>query len=156
MIAELAKRIDGFPGEACRTRCFCHIVNLVAKSLMKQFNYHPRKKKAKSKKRKRSSDENSEEEYEEEPEVDEQATLEELIMSMNESVPDLVDQDDEEDEVEYGEDATGLCDTETGNDTTFMDGFVDEVAELDDVDKEQLAQDNQPIRLVLAKVNPYY
>ncbi|TFY73210.1 hypothetical protein EWM64_g10802 [Hericium alpestre] len=43
MINELSKLIDGFPGEVNRTRCFVHIVNLIAKSLLKQFNV-PKKK----------------------------------------------------------------------------------------------------------------
>ena len=42
MIEELSKLLHDFPGEANRTRCFLHIVNLVAKQLLKQFDV-PRK-----------------------------------------------------------------------------------------------------------------
>jgi hypothetical protein len=38
MIDELEVLLDDFPGAANRTRCFTHILNLVAKSVMKQFD----------------------------------------------------------------------------------------------------------------------
>lgn len=38
MIDELAKLLNEFPGSANRTRCFNHILNLVAKSIMRQFD----------------------------------------------------------------------------------------------------------------------
>jgi hypothetical protein len=38
MIAELAKLIDDFPGPANQTRCFTHILNLVVKSVIRQFD----------------------------------------------------------------------------------------------------------------------
>lgn len=37
MIEELALLIDHFPGDANHTRCFLHIINLVAKSVLRQF-----------------------------------------------------------------------------------------------------------------------
>jgi hypothetical protein len=38
MIEELAELIDNFPGEKNHVHCFNHIINLVAKSLLKLFN----------------------------------------------------------------------------------------------------------------------
>jgi hypothetical protein len=38
MITYLGKRLKEFPGEANRTRCFAHVLNLVAKCIMKQFD----------------------------------------------------------------------------------------------------------------------
>jgi hypothetical protein len=38
MIEELGDLVDAFPGEASRTRCFAHIINLIAKSIIKQFD----------------------------------------------------------------------------------------------------------------------
>ncbi|KAG2031558.1 hypothetical protein BDR03DRAFT_875694, partial [Suillus americanus] len=38
MITKLADMVGHFGGKTARTRCFLHIVNLVAKSLLKQFN----------------------------------------------------------------------------------------------------------------------
>jgi hypothetical protein len=38
MIAELAQILNNFPGAANQTRCFTHILNLVVKSVMRQFD----------------------------------------------------------------------------------------------------------------------
>ncbi|RPD53315.1 hypothetical protein L226DRAFT_427875, partial [Lentinus tigrinus ALCF2SS1-7] len=38
MIAHLAKLLPAFEGDFHRTRCFAHIVNLVARSLLRQFD----------------------------------------------------------------------------------------------------------------------
>jgi hypothetical protein len=40
MIKELAEFVPGFEGEVGHTRCFLHVVNLVAKSLIHQFDVH--------------------------------------------------------------------------------------------------------------------
>jgi hypothetical protein len=45
MIANLGELIDDFPGAANQTRCFLHILNLVVKSILQQFDL-PKKKKA--------------------------------------------------------------------------------------------------------------
>src|SRR5258708_6406390 len=47
MIDHLAKLLPAFPGAANRTRCFTHILNLVAKCIMKQFNSPKSRKGAK-------------------------------------------------------------------------------------------------------------
>ena len=38
MVDELADLLEDFPGESNRTRCFTHIINLIAKSIIKPFN----------------------------------------------------------------------------------------------------------------------
>ena len=38
MIKELAKLLDLFPGPDNQTRCFTHILNLIAKSVIRQFD----------------------------------------------------------------------------------------------------------------------
>jgi hypothetical protein len=38
MVAELAELLNDFPGESNQTRCFLHILNLVVKSIIKQFD----------------------------------------------------------------------------------------------------------------------
>jgi hypothetical protein len=38
MIKELANLVDEFPGPANQTRCFTHILNLVVKSILRQFD----------------------------------------------------------------------------------------------------------------------
>lgn len=47
MIAEMANILEDFPGAANQTRCFLHILNLTAKSILRQFEV-PRKKKRRS------------------------------------------------------------------------------------------------------------
>jgi len=44
MIDHLAILLEAFPGSANRTRCFTHILNLVAKCILKQFDA-PKKQK---------------------------------------------------------------------------------------------------------------
>jgi hypothetical protein len=46
MIAELSDLIDDFPGSANQTRCFLHILNLVVKSIIRQFDLPESKKKS--------------------------------------------------------------------------------------------------------------
>jgi hypothetical protein len=43
MIQELSDLLENFPGAANQTRCFTHILNLVVKSVLKQFD-SPKKK----------------------------------------------------------------------------------------------------------------
>ena len=38
MIEELANLLNVFPGKANKTHCFLHILNLIAKSIIKQFD----------------------------------------------------------------------------------------------------------------------
>ena len=38
MIDHLGVLLDGFPGSANQTRCFLHILNITAKSIIKQFD----------------------------------------------------------------------------------------------------------------------
>jgi Ran GTPase-activating protein (RanGAP) involved in mRNA processing and transport len=45
MVSHLATLVDAFPGAANQTRCFTHILNLVAKSVLRQFEAPTRKEK---------------------------------------------------------------------------------------------------------------
>lgn len=38
MINELANLLENFPGPANQTRCFAHVLNLVVKSIIRQFD----------------------------------------------------------------------------------------------------------------------
>ena len=38
MVEELKKLVEGFCGEAAQVRCFSHVINLVVKSIIKQFD----------------------------------------------------------------------------------------------------------------------
>jgi hypothetical protein len=43
MLDELAELVLGFPGKPNQTRCFLHILNLVAKTIIKQFDVRKKK-----------------------------------------------------------------------------------------------------------------
>ena len=47
MIKELTHLVDDFPGAANQTRCFAHILNLIVKSILRQFDL-PNPKRGKS------------------------------------------------------------------------------------------------------------
>jgi hypothetical protein len=46
MVDELAIQLDDFPGSMSRVCCFAHILNLVVKSIMRQFDVPDMKKEA--------------------------------------------------------------------------------------------------------------
>lgn len=43
MIQELGNVLDRYPGEESRVRCFCHVINLVVKSIISQFDVPSKK-----------------------------------------------------------------------------------------------------------------
>jgi hypothetical protein len=38
MVASLARSLTKYPGDAARTRCFAHVLNLIVKSVISQFD----------------------------------------------------------------------------------------------------------------------
>jgi hypothetical protein len=44
MVDELFVTVNGFLGDAARMHCFLHIISIVAKTLLKQFDLPPKKK----------------------------------------------------------------------------------------------------------------
>ena len=38
MVEKLSKKIENFPGEASRVCCFAHVLQLVAKNIIQQFD----------------------------------------------------------------------------------------------------------------------
>lgn len=84
MIDHIAEILEEYPGSANRTRCFAHILNLVAKCVMRQFD-DPRKSKAGE-----SSSEDDED-------------------GLNSALKELMDEveHDDEDEGDSGEDGGG-------------------------------------------------
>lgn len=59
MITHLATLLEEFPGSVNRTRCFAHILNLVAKCIMRQFDTPSKKEEAETE-LEESEDEDSE------------------------------------------------------------------------------------------------
>jgi hypothetical protein len=123
MIGELANLVDDFPGPVNQTRCFLHILNLVVKSIIRQFDV-PKSKKT-------SDGEGDDESMDE-------ATMELLKLIGN---IDL----EEEITVSAGneEDAT-----EDDNDK----GWVDKHKERTEEELLELAESVRPVRLLLTKV----
>ena len=123
MIEHLAILIDTFPGAANQTRCFAHILNLVAKSVLRQFEAP----KADSNKAMANA-------------AEELAAVPDEI---NHEVPDsgLEDNDDEIND----EDDDVVDDDE--------DGLQDERDEMSEEELRRLEESVKPVRLVLTKVS---
>ena len=105
-----------------RTRCFTHILNLVAKSLLRQFDIT---------KLKDSSDKDLSPE-------------EEHLLALAEGI------DDEELIMAQQDDAN---DSEDPTDDDNSDGWVDEIEELSEEEREMLKSHIRPVSRVLVKVN---
>ncbi|KAF8219771.1 hypothetical protein L208DRAFT_1337857 [Tricholoma matsutake] len=122
MIEELTNLLDNFPGPANQTRCFLHILNLVVKSIIQQFDL-PKSKKT------------SDNEDEDDPTLD---------VAMAELLKLAVDIDLEEQiTVSAGDDEVGDDDDE---------GRVDEHEEMTEDELKELAASMQPVQLLLTKL----
>jgi hypothetical protein len=122
MIEELANLLDDFPGPANQTRCFLHILNLVVKSIIRQFDL-PKSKKA-------SGDDD-----EDNPTLD--AAMAELLKLAG--------------DIELEEQITaGAGDDEAADDDE--EGWVDEHEDMTEDELKELAASVQPIQLLLTKV----
>jgi hypothetical protein len=135
MITELAKILPSF-SEVGHTRCFLHIVNLVAKSIIKQFDVQ--------KKREDQHLDNAEQELRGE---DAEQELQDLAGDVN-----LEEQQSIEAMAQHqinGE--AGNTDTETETDDD-VEGWIDEMMLLSPAEREQVEGDICPVKLVLVKV----
>ncbi|KAH9910741.1 uncharacterized protein B0H18DRAFT_894583, partial [Fomitopsis serialis] len=128
MIEEMEKMIMGFPGRRARSRCFCHIVNLVAKSLLRQFEPpKPRKKK---------KNEDGTDEYDES--ADDDPELSDYDRELQELMEDL--DFDETEEIEDGQ----------GDD---IDGLWDAREDLSTEKRSSLEEEVRPVKMMLVKVS---
>jgi hypothetical protein len=123
MINELASLINDFPGSANQTRCFLHILNLVVKSIIRQFDIPASKKK---------SDDDLDEES-----IDD--GTEELLK--------LAGDIDLEEEL-----TVGAGDEEDSLDDDNDEGWVNEHEGMSEEELHDLSENVQPVRLLLAKV----
>ncbi|KAF8809254.1 hypothetical protein BYT27DRAFT_7094562 [Phlegmacium glaucopus] len=126
MIEELAHLLDDFPGPANQTRCFLHVLNLVVKSIIRQFDL-PKSKKA------------SDVRDEDDPMLD-VATIELLKLAgdidLEEEITASAGDGDDSDSVEDDDD----------------EGWIDEHDEMTGAELNELAISVQPVRLLLTKV----
>jgi hypothetical protein len=123
MVEELDILIDDFPGPANQTRCFLHILNLVVKSIIQQFDL-PKSKK--------TSDDDEDDE-------NEAANLKEILKLA--------------DEIELEEAMAGVNgDEEDTTEDDNDEGWVDEREEMTEGELRRLTTSVKPVRLLLTKV----
>ena len=125
MIAELAKILPKF-SEVSHMRCFLHIVNLIVKSIIKQFNI---------------------------PKKWEDEHLDEAEQELHDLVGDikLKEQEAVEAMTQHQIGSNMDSEIEDKNDDD-VDGWVDEMMLLSPAEREQVKEDIWPVKLVLVKV----
>lgn len=125
-----------------RTRCFTHILNLIAKSMLKLFDVQKPKRKA------ANVDESM---SEEERERAQQEADERALAELDDEERDLLalaqDIDDEERTTRQENDADDEIQDEDDN-----DGWVDEVEEMTEEERRKLKNEIRPVSRVLVKV----
>jgi hypothetical protein len=134
MVKHVSTLVENFPGAPNQARCFAHILNLVAKSVLRQFD-------AKEKEKDGGED------------LDEttaalSALAQELDLEDGSVMPVLEDALEEERE----EDDDGV-DDDDDDASDDEDGLGDERAGMSAHDIVELDDDVVPIRLMLTKVN---
>ncbi|TFY55495.1 hypothetical protein EVJ58_g8214 [Rhodofomes roseus] len=122
MIEEMEAMILSFRGARARSRCFCHIINLVAKMVLRQFE--PPKR---NKKKKQSATDLDE---------DEDPDLEDWDKELQEMMEDL--DFDDEDENAQGADS--------------LDGFYDVRDDLDAASRASMEAEVRPVKMMLLKL----
>jgi hypothetical protein len=125
MIAELAKILPNF-SEVGHTRCFLHIVNLVAKSVIRQFDVQ-----------KKRDDEHLDEAEQELRNLAGDVDLE------NEQAEEVMEQCQLSGEIDAG-------DKDESDDD--VEGWIDEMMLLSPSERERVEADIRPVKLVLVKV----
>ena len=125
MIEELAILIDDFPGAANQTRCFLHVLNLVVKSIIKQFDLPASKK--------TSDNEDDDENY--------------MVEATNELLK-LAREIEREEEI-----TASRGDEEDATEDDNVEGWVDEREEMTDAELLKLEASVKPVRLLLSKVH---
>jgi hypothetical protein len=126
MIAELAKLLPKF-SEVNHTQCFLHIVNLVAKLIIKQFDV-PQKR---------------EDEHLDAAEQDLHNLAGDIGLEEQESVEEMTQY-----QIAVNIDSETKNDEEEDN----IDGWVDKMTLLSCAEHEQVQEDIRPVKLVLIKV----
>ena len=124
MIEALEKIVDDFPGAANQTRCFLHILNLVVKSIIQQFDL--------PKSTKRIGDD--EESDDSDNEKLDQATEELLRLAGNIDLEEEIMANNDEEEPDNDE------------------GWIDKHEEMTADELSGLAASIRPVRLLLTKV----
>ena len=125
MIDKLQESIPEFSGSASHTCCFLHIVNLIAKLLIRQFDA------------KKAGAEGDHEMAELQREFEEEEAFQGRDIEIDDE-----DEDDDEDDNKLAEEK------KVDND----EGWVDEAEEMTEKEKDELEKSIQPVKLALVKV----
>ena len=125
MIDELQELIPEFSGSASHTRCFLHIMNLSAKSLICQFDA------------KKAGAKGDHEMAELQRELEEEEAFQGGDIEIDDE-----DKDDDDDDDELAEKK------KVNND----EGWVDEAEDMTEKEKDELEKSIQPVKLALVKV----
>ena len=136
MIKVLRTLIDDFPGAANQTHYFLHILNLVVKSILKQFDL------LKSKKTSDNDDDGSDGSGNNDGRNDESGDIDEIDDQATEELLRLAGDVDIEREL--------IEDSEENDDN--VDGWIDEHEEMTEDELRELSADVGPVRLLLTKV----
>jgi hypothetical protein len=127
MIDDLEDLVKGFSGAPNRTRCFAHIINLIAQTIIRQFDI-PKDKDG------GSADDGRF--------VDEAAVRELETLATNVDVEELLTR---------ASNSHGDSDADSEDD---LEGWVDEQSDLSTWDLRELEDDVRPVRRTLVKVRP--
>lgn len=132
MIRQLESSIPSFPGGENQVRCFAHILNLVAKTIIRQFD----------------TGKASDEDFADEEVELQAAALAEIAASL------------EADVLEVGgiievEDSSGNAADGDGDVDDNVDGWIDEREDLSVEEREELRASILPMKLILAKVSEH-
>jgi len=125
MIEHLATLVDAFPGAANQTRCFAHILNLVAKSVLRQF---------------------------EAPKGKQGDVIDDAAKQLAAVFDDLADEDENEEATNDDHDTGGDVDNSDEHEDDDDDGLVDERDGMSEEELASLEDDVKPIQVVLTKV----
>ena len=120
MVDEMARRIAVFEGTFSRVRCFAHVVNLVVKSLLRQFDVRETK--------------------------DADGLVDEDVRALLELAQGMADEDVETLRDRRAEEH-GVEDAENDEE------WVDEIATLDDWERDEFEEQVRPIKMVTVKVS---
>jgi hypothetical protein len=123
MIAELAKIVPKF-SEVGHTRCFLHIVNLVAKSVIRQFDVQKKR---------------------------DDGHLDEAERELRTLADDVNAKDQEAEEEMVQCDMDGEMDVGDESDDD-IEGWIDEMMLLSPSERERVEDDIRPVKLILIKV----
>jgi nucleoside-diphosphate-sugar epimerase len=123
MIDELANLLPNFPGPANQTRCFLHVLNLIVKSILHQFDVPTSKKKFNA---------------DDDDESIDKGTKELLKLAGD------IDREEEE--------TVGANNEEDAIEDDNNEGWVDEHEAMTKEELTDLSKNVQPVRLLLTKV----